>query len=85
MRTIKNQVSLYLPRALCLCSSANEDMTEGSIDLMGSNLAKEVRKYIKDWCFSRDGKTLHLKKLSFIGHSLGGLIIRSALPYLEDY
>jgi hypothetical protein len=26
-----------------------------------------------------------LSKLSFIGHSLGGLIIRAALPYLEKY
>lgn len=25
------------------------------------------------------------KRLSFIGHSLGGLIIRSALPYLEEF
>ena len=24
-------------------------------------------------------------RLSFVGHSLGGLIIRTALPYLEEY
>lgn len=40
---------------------------------------------MNDWCFSRDGKTLYLKKLSFVGHSLGGLIIRSALPLLLHY
>ena len=27
----------------------------------------------------------NLRRLSFIVHSFGGLIIRSALPYLEDY
>ena len=52
---------------------------------MGKNLAKEVDKYIKDWCMSRDLKNLFLSKLSFIGHSLGGLIIRSALPHLEKF
>ena len=52
---------------------------------MGINLSNEVRKYIKEWCLSRDGKTLLLKKVTFIGHSLGGLIIRSALPHLEEY
>jgi len=26
-----------------------------------------------------------MDRLSFVGHSLGGLIIRSALPYLEQY
>ena len=29
--------------------------------------------------------TLFSIRLSFIGHSLGGLIIRAALPYLECY
>lgn len=85
MRAMKNYVSLALPKALCLCSSANEDLTEGSIELMGLNLSKEVTKYIKDWCYSKDGSTLYLNKLSFLGHSLGGLIIRSALPYLQQF
>jgi hypothetical protein len=83
MRGFKNYVSLSLPRALCLCSTANEATTEGSIDRMGLNLAAEIRKFINDWCYSRDGKTLHLKKITCIGHSLGGLILRSALPRLE--
>ena len=52
---------------------------------MGNNLAKEVKKYVKEWCYSRDGKTFHLKKLTFVGHSLGGIIIRSALPFLTEY
>lgn len=60
-------------------------MTEGSIEVMGENLSQEVKKFIKEWCYSRDGKTLYLQKLSFIGHSLGGLIIRSALPMLEEF
>ena len=85
MRAIKNQVSLLLNRSLCLCSTSNENNTEGSIENMGLNLANEVKKFVQEWCLSRDGKNLLLNKISFIGHSLGGLIIRSALPHLEMY
>ena len=45
---------------------------------MGERLAKEVNSFIEEWCPNGT-----LKKLSFIGHSLGGLIIRAALPHLE--
>ena len=47
---------------------------------MGTRLGVEVREYLNDWC---PGKLLG--RLSFIGHSLGGLIIRAALPYLTAY
>jgi alpha-beta hydrolase superfamily lysophospholipase len=46
---------------------------------MGKRLANEVINFVHDWC----PKTLG--RLSFIGHSLGGVIIRSALPFLEKY
>ena len=46
MRTIKNIVSLALPNALCLCSQANEEMTDGDIGEMGKKLAAEVKKHI---------------------------------------
>lgn len=52
---------------------------------MGKNLAIEVRSYVRDWCFSRDKKSVLLSKITFVGHSLGGLIIRSALPHLEQF
>ena len=44
---------------------------------MGKNLALEVRNYVNEWC---PGKVLG--RISFIGHSLGGVIIRAALIYL---
>lgn len=47
---------------------------------MGKNLASEVSMFISDWC---PGSCLG--RISFIGHSLGGLIIRAALPHLEEY
>lgn len=43
---------------------------------MGKRLSGEVIHFINDFC----PKTLG--RITFIGHSLGGVIIRSALPYL---
>lgn len=43
MRTFKNIISLALPDAMFLCSTANEEgLTEGSIFEMGERLANEV-------------------------------------------
>ena len=80
MRLLKNNLSLLYPEALFLCSSSNENETEGDIMSMGVRLAQEILQYINEWCPSNT-----LGKISFIGHSLGGIIIRSALPYLQDY
>ena len=52
-------------------------MTNGDISEMGKNLANEVLSYIGDWCPGRA-----LGHINFIGHSLGGVIIRAALPHL---
>lgn len=47
---------------------------------MGVRLANEVKSYIQQFC-----PLTCLARISFIGHSLGGLIIRAALPHLEEY
>lgn len=80
MRLLKNNLSLLYPEALFLCSNANEETTEGDINEMGVRLAQEVVNYITEWC-----PESALGRISFIGHSMGGLIIRAALPYLEQY
>ncbi len=80
MRLIKNNLALLHPDALFLSSKINEDFTDYDIGEMGRRLSLEVKNFISDWC---PGK--HLARLSFIGHSLGGVIIRSALPYLEEF
>jgi hypothetical protein len=54
-----------------LISSSNIGKTDESIDNMGRRLAFEVTKYVEI-----------LKKpykVSFIGHSMGGIIVRSAV------
>lgn len=40
----------------------------------------EVKSYIKEWCPNNS-----LGRLSFVGHSLGGIIIRAALPHLNEF
>lgn len=47
---------------------------------MGERLATEVKQYIISFCPSST-----VSKISFIGHSLGGIVIRAALPHLAEY
>ena len=61
-------------------STSNEDKTEGDIMEMGERLAQEVKNYIKNACAE-----IKVSKISFVGHSLGGVIIRAALPHLAMY
>lgn len=49
---------------------------------MGNNLAKEVKAFVKDWCPGEKGP--RLGRLSFVCHSNGGLVARSALPRLIE-
>ena len=80
MKTVRDVLMLYKPQLLVLLSESNEKRTEGSIFDMGKRLAEVVTSYI-----SSIPSNLTLTRISFIGHSLGGLIIRAALPHLLDY
>lgn len=80
MRLFRNQIALLYPDSVVMLATSNEDQTEGDIMEMGERLASEVRNYILSFC-----PASCLAKLSFVGHSLGGLIIRAALPHLAEY
>lgn len=80
MRLFKNQISLQHPDAVILLSQSNEEQTEGDLMEMGERLATEVKQYILSFC-----PISCISRMSFIGHSLGGLIIRAALPHLAEY
>jgi len=80
MRLFRNQISLQYPDAVIMLSQSNEDQTEGDFMEMGERLATEVRQYILSFC-----PVSCLNKISFIGHSIGGLIIRAALPHLSEF
>ena len=49
---------------------------------MGDRLASEIRSYIEKTHPGGDEQPTTLDRISFIGFSLGGLIIRAALPRL---
>ncbi|CAK0889495.1 unnamed protein product, partial [Prorocentrum cordatum] len=80
MRLMRNNLALAYPDAAFLSSTSNEDDTDGDISEMGVRLAAEVRSYIAEWC---PGSALG--RLSFVAHSLGGLIARSAVALLEEF
>ena len=58
-------------------SIANEGRTEGDIDGMGARFASEVEHELS--------KLVSIPPITFLGHSMGGLIIRSALPRLDKF
>ena len=79
MQIIRRFLGLYFPQVAVLLSTANEGLTDDDVMLMGQRLAEEVRSYLKT-----QGNVAYLK-VSFIGHSLGGLIVRAAVPLLQEY
>jgi len=81
MRLIRNTISLLYPKSVILCSTVNEERTNERLETMGENLATEVNEFIQNNVRPTSG----LSRLSFIGHSIGGLIVRAALPFLQNH
>lgn len=77
LRNLHNFIKLAYPHCEIFESSHNENKTEGDIKEMGARLSKELISYLTEFY------PMKAPSISFIGHSLGGLIIRAALPYLE--
>jgi len=91
LRLVRNQWLLIDPGAECLMSEANEDKTASDFRELGQRLAEEVAAFLK--CkFSSGSKIASYGsfRLSFVGHSIGNIIIRTALtdaamkPYLSN-
>ncbi|KAK9930043.1 hypothetical protein M0R45_027102 [Rubus argutus] len=80
LRLIRNQWLLVDPKVEFLMSEANEDKTSGDFREMGQRLAQEVITFLKKKMdkASRSGSLADIK-LSFVGHSIGNVIIRTAL------
>ena len=66
-------------------SCSNELSTEckfykkGSIEKMGKNLANEVSNFVNSRTY------LKSVRMSFLGFSMGGVILRAALPLLSEF
>ncbi|XP_062101123.1 uncharacterized protein LOC133807022 [Humulus lupulus] len=90
LRLVRNQWLLFDPKIECLMSEVNEEKTSGDFSEMGLRLAQEVKSFLKKKMdkVSRHG-ILSDVKLSFVGHSIGNIILRTALaesimePYLR--
>ncbi|CAN4088192.1 unnamed protein product [Withania somnifera] len=90
LRLVRNQWLLIDPKVEFLMSEVNEEKTAGDFREMGLRLAQEVTSFIKKKMdkASRAGN-LKTIKLSFVGHSIGNIILRTALtesmmePYLR--
>ncbi|KAJ7965893.1 hypothetical protein O6P43_015451 [Quillaja saponaria] len=80
LRLVKNQWLLLDPKMEFLMSEANEDKTSGDFREMGQRLAQEIISFLKKKMdkVSRSRRLGDIK-LSFVGHSIGNLIIRTAL------
>ncbi|CAI9116038.1 OLC1v1017087C3 [Oldenlandia corymbosa var. corymbosa] len=73
----KQFVKAYPHDVLVHCSEANYAfLTFDGVDVMGNRLAEEVLSVVQ--------KHSNLQKISFIGHSLGGLVIRYAIAKLYE-
>ncbi|XP_028796010.1 putative lipase YOR059C, partial [Neltuma alba] len=57
------------------CNSSR--LTFDGVDKMGERLAEEVRSVVRRWP--------EVRKISFVAHSLGGLVARYAIGRLYDY
>ncbi|XP_010912434.1 uncharacterized protein [Elaeis guineensis] len=80
LRLVRNQWLLIDPGVECLMSETNEEKTSGDFREMGSRLAEEVIAFIRRKMdkLSKYGGCNDIK-LSFVGHSIGNIIIRTAL------
>eukprot|EP00922_Rhytidocystis_sp_ex-Travisia-forbesii_P018394 GHVS01027321.1.p1 GENE.GHVS01027321.1~~GHVS01027321.1.p1 ORF type:complete len:1144 (-),score=209.02 GHVS01027321.1:157-3588(-) len=77
MRLVRNTLCTLYTEAVVVCSCGNQETTEGDIAEMGLRLAEEVLEFASEWCPNGT-----VDKLSFIAHSLGGLIVRAAMKHL---
>jgi esterase/lipase len=76
MTMIKNEICHVSKNIHIMSSESNEEDTNKDIYEMGKNLAFEVKAMFE---YDETAYT----KISFVSHSLGGLIVRAAIPLLE--
>ncbi|KAL1525926.1 hypothetical protein AB1Y20_020752 [Prymnesium parvum] len=80
LRALRNQIALLHPdkaNVRYLCSCTNEDHTAtASFESLGNNLVREVLSYM-----ASDNMLERAKKITFVCHSFGSVICRSALSH----
>eukprot|EP00930_Biecheleria_cincta_P039520 TRINITY_DN27166_c0_g1_i1.p1 TRINITY_DN27166_c0_g1~~TRINITY_DN27166_c0_g1_i1.p1 ORF type:complete len:745 (+),score=128.13 TRINITY_DN27166_c0_g1_i1:79-2313(+) len=76
LQLFRNQLHVVFPDAQVFCAMANEDDSECDIRVQGTRLAKEVKAFLS---------RVKLSRLSFVAHSMGGVVVRAALAELMEY
>lgn len=61
-------------------TECNENKTMDNINHLAANLIHDIETLIQE-----DFRNSAIESISFVGHSMGGLIIRAALPLLSGY
>ena len=81
MLPLMNEIVLtHSNSAFILPKSIKREKTRNPIDELGRLVAREIKRtFIEEFHSERIGK------ISFIWHSLGGVIAREAIPYLSEY
>uniref|UniRef100_A0A061R6Z4 Protein fam135b-like n=1 Tax=Tetraselmis sp. GSL018 TaxID=582737 RepID=A0A061R6Z4_9CHLO len=89
LRLVRDHMLAQNPKLSCLMSKGNVGQA-GGLACMGERLATEVLEFLEPFHDITVRKRKVLWKLSFVGHSLGNLVIRAALtdprlgPYLSS-
>lgn len=80
LRPVKNVFAWYFhSHSQYLVSTCNDGHTDCDLATLGQALAAEVQTHISQYCKGS------IARISFIGHSLGGVIVRAALKWLKGY
>eukprot|EP00127_Corallochytrium_limacisporum_P000126 Clim_evm9s5 gene=Clim_evmTU9s5 len=72
LRLLRNHIWLLFPDTQCLMSTCNEKDTGVSIAKLAENLREEIKAFLKE-------PEEPITRVSFVGHSLGNIVIRCAL------
>lgn len=81
MRNYHNILSNLIAKCHCVSCFLDTQSNKLSIKELGIELAVKVKNIIE----SNKSKGHQFTKLSFIGHSLGGVVIRAAIPHLDRH
>ena len=76
MKLYRRFIGMILPNSLCLSAKSLKNYKNKCIIEMAKDLANEIIYTVK-----KQGNIGHI---SFIAHTLGGIVVRAALPFLES-
>mmetsp|Transcript_25478 Transcript_25478/g.82436 ORF Transcript_25478/g.82436 Transcript_25478/m.82436 type:complete len:537 (-) Transcript_25478:667-2277(-) len=79
MRLLQSYIKLLFPKAVVFTARSNEENSSLPIAKMGTRLAHEVRNFIAHNFPALGNLDQRYGRISFIGHSIGSVIIRAAI------